>query len=117
VEPDVELPTLLDFPAPRLRGYSRESAVAEKLNAMFKHGRLNIRMKDYFDILLLEEHFAFDGSKLAEAIRATIRTPRDSATGRTGRTHRRVRRAAGQAGAVDRVPAQDPRDRCTGATR
>ena len=39
---------------------------------MFQHGRLNSRMKDYFDILLLGEHFAFDGSKLAEAIGATF---------------------------------------------
>ncbi|MCA8948550.1 MAG: nucleotidyl transferase AbiEii/AbiGii toxin family protein [Planctomycetes bacterium] len=71
-DPDVELPTLLDFPAPRLRGYSRETAIAEKLNAMFQHGRLNSRMKDYFDVLLLASHFAFDGGKLADAIRATF---------------------------------------------
>lgn len=71
-DPDVELPTLLDFPAPRLRGYSRETAIAEKLNAMFQHGRLNSRMKDYFDILLLARHFAFDGDKLATAIQATF---------------------------------------------
>lgn len=71
-ELEVELPTLLDFPPPRLRGYSRESAIAEKLNAMFQHGRLNSRMKDYFDILLLARHFTFDGGRLAAAIRATF---------------------------------------------
>ncbi len=31
----VELPTLLDFPAPVLQGYSRESAIAEKLHQWF----------------------------------------------------------------------------------
>ncbi|MBL8753749.1 MAG: nucleotidyl transferase AbiEii/AbiGii toxin family protein [Planctomycetes bacterium] len=71
-EQDVELPTLLDFPAPRVVGYSRETAIAEKLHAMFHHGRLNSRMKDYFDIGLLARCFAFDGAKLANAIRATF---------------------------------------------
>ena len=68
----VELPTLLDFPPARLRGYSRESAVAEKLHAMFQHGRLNSRLKDYFDIWLLSRNFLFDGEKLSRAIRETF---------------------------------------------
>lgn len=71
-DPDVELPTILDFPAPRLTGYRRETAIAEKLNAMFQHGRLNSRMKDYFDIGLLADAFDFEGAKLAGAIRATF---------------------------------------------
>lgn len=71
-EQDVELPTILAFPAPRLTGYSRETAIAEKLNAMFQHGRLNSRMKDYFDIGLLAGAFEFDGAKLARAILATF---------------------------------------------
>ncbi len=71
-EQDVELPTLLDFPPPRLVGYSRETAIVEKLNAMFQHGRLNSRMKDYFDIGLLARSFDFDGVRLADAIRATF---------------------------------------------
>lgn len=69
---DVELPTLLDFPAPRLHGYSRDSAVAEKLHAMVAHGRLNSRMKDYYDVLLLSRYFVFDGRRLAQAIRDTF---------------------------------------------
>jgi hypothetical protein len=72
IDPDVELPTLLDFPAPRLVGYSRETAIAEKLHAMFQHGRLNSRMKDYFDIGLLARGFAFEGAKLASAIQSTF---------------------------------------------
>lgn len=71
-EQDIELPTILDFPAPRLTGYSRETAIAEKLNAMFQHGRLNSRMKDYFDVGLLARAFDFEGAKLARAIRATF---------------------------------------------
>jgi predicted nucleotidyltransferase component of viral defense system len=71
-ETDIELPTILDFPPPRLTGYSRETAIAEKLNAMFQHGRLNSRMKDYFDIGLLSQHFEFSGAELARAIEATF---------------------------------------------
>lgn len=66
------LSPILDFPAPTLLGYSRETTIAEKLHAMFQHGRLNSRMKDYFDIGLLARHFAFDGGTLARAISTTF---------------------------------------------
>ena len=47
-EPEaLELPTLLDFPAPRLLCYSREASIAEKLETMVKFGMLNSRMKDF----------------------------------------------------------------------
>lgn len=69
---DTELPTILDFPAPRLLGYSRESAIAEKFEAMLKLGELNSRMKDFFDIWLLSRQFDFDGNNLAEAVRLTL---------------------------------------------
>ena len=67
-----ELPTLLDFPAPRLKCYSRESAIAEKFEAMVKLGILNSRMKDFYDIWLLARLFDFDGAILTEAIRQTF---------------------------------------------
>jgi hypothetical protein len=34
-------PTILDLPAPNLLGYSRETAVAEKFEAMVKVGAMN----------------------------------------------------------------------------
>ncbi len=67
-----DLPTMLNFPAPRLLCYSRESSIAEKLEAMVKLGMLNSRMKDFYDIWLLSRQFDFDGAKLAEAIRLTF---------------------------------------------
>ncbi len=67
-----ELPTMLDFPAPRLLCYSRESSIAEKLEAMVKLDVLNSRMKDFYDIWLLSRQFDFDGARLAEAIRLTF---------------------------------------------
>lgn len=67
-----ELPALLDMPAPRMLCYSRESAIAEKLEAMITLGALNSRMKDFYDIWLLSRQFEFDGTALAEAIRLTL---------------------------------------------
>lgn len=45
-----ELPTMLDSPAPRLLCYSRESTIAEKLEAMVKRGVLNSRMKAFYHL-------------------------------------------------------------------
>jgi len=69
----VRLPAILDFPPPELQGYSRESAIAEKLQIMVSMGEVNSRMKDFYDIWLLATHFDFDGSILAQAIRETFR--------------------------------------------
>ncbi|MBE1426530.1 hypothetical protein H4684_003196 [Desulfomicrobium macestii] len=68
-----EMPTMLDFPAPRLLCYSRESAIAEKFEAMVSLGALNSRMKDFYDIWLLSRQFDFIGKNLAEAIRLTFK--------------------------------------------
>ena len=67
-----ELPTILDYPAPRLLCYSRESAISEKFEAMLKLGELNSRMKDFYDIWLLCRQFEFEGNHLSEAIRLTL---------------------------------------------
>jgi len=67
-------PTILDLPAPRVRGYSRESTIAEKFEAMVKLGILNSRMKDFFDIWLMSRQFDFDGTILTEAITNTFST-------------------------------------------
>lgn len=67
-------PCLLDMPAPVLRCYARETVIAEKLSAIIKLGDINTRFKDYFDLLFLSEHFDFAGSRLREAIEATLKT-------------------------------------------
>jgi predicted nucleotidyltransferase component of viral defense system len=75
VEPGVEeinLPVLLDLPAPRLRAYARETVVAEKFQAMVVLGLANSRMKDYYDIWLLSRSYTFDGERLSRAIAATF---------------------------------------------
>jgi hypothetical protein len=73
-EPEMsDLPTMLNSPTPRLLCYSRESSIAEKLEAIVKLGVLNSRMKDFYDIWLLSRQFDFDGAKLTEAIRLTFK--------------------------------------------
>lgn len=72
-EPEIsEMPPILDFAAPNLLCYSRESAIAEKFEAMVKLGILNSRMKDFFDIWLLSRQFNFNGNDLAKAINLTF---------------------------------------------
>ena len=69
---EVDFPTLLDFPAPRLRAYPRETVAAEKLDAMVQLGLANSRMKDFYDLYVLSQSFDFDGVTLVKAIRATF---------------------------------------------
>ena len=69
---DIDFPTLLDFPAPQLRAYQRETVVAEKFEAMVQLGMANSRMKDFYDIQVLARDFDFDGKILSSAIRATF---------------------------------------------
>ena len=68
----IQYPTLLDFPAPELRGYTMESTIAEKLQAMVKLGVLNSRMKDFYDVWLLSKTFNFEGERLGKAVTKTF---------------------------------------------
>ena len=75
IEPGVEeinLPVMLDLPAPRLQAYPRETVVAEKFQAMVMLGLANTRMKDYYDIWILSRSHAFDAERLRRAIAATF---------------------------------------------
>jgi len=65
---------LLDFPAPHLQSYTRESMVAEKFEAMVKLGMLNTRMKDFFDVWSASQEFSFDGPTLCKAVKTTFGT-------------------------------------------
>jgi len=74
----ITYPALLDFPAPELSGYPRETVVAEKFQAMVYLRTLNSRMKDFYDVWLLASQYAFDGALLSKAIAATF-TNRETA--------------------------------------
>jgi len=75
LEPGAEIldyPSILGFPAPRLRAYARETVIAEKFQAMVALGRANSRMKDFYDIWILSRSFEFTDDRLARAIAATF---------------------------------------------
>jgi hypothetical protein len=69
----IHYPVILDLPEPHLMGYTYESVVAEKFEAMIKLGDSNSRMKDFYDVWLLSRKFDFVGTDLSEAIRKTFK--------------------------------------------
>jgi predicted nucleotidyltransferase component of viral defense system len=69
---EITFPVMLGMAAPKLRAYSRETVVAEKLEAIVKLGMLNSRFKDYFDLHYLAQKFPFDGALLAKSIAGTF---------------------------------------------
>jgi len=69
---DIELPVLLDQPAPNLRAYPYETVIAEKFQAMVVLGLANSRLKDFYDIWILAQTYAFKDDRLAQAIAATF---------------------------------------------
>jgi hypothetical protein len=73
---ELKFPTLLEFPAPHLSAYPKETVVAEKFEAIVKLGLANSRMKDFYDLLVLAQRFEFENATLAAAIQATFETRR-----------------------------------------
>jgi predicted nucleotidyltransferase component of viral defense system len=69
---EVTLPAILDLPAPRLRAYPKETVIAEKFQAMAVLAETNSRMKDFYDIWVMQSQFVFEGAQLAEAIKTTF---------------------------------------------
>jgi len=72
----ITYPTLLDFPAPRIRSCPHETVIAEKLQTVVARGIANSRMKDFFDLYVLSRDFAFEGETLTKALEATFRRRR-----------------------------------------
>ncbi len=67
------IPTQLpDFKAPTINTYSLETTVAEKLDAILSLMEFSSRMKDYYDIYYIANHFNFDGQVLVEALKKTF---------------------------------------------
>ncbi len=69
---EIELPVLLDQPAPNLRAYPYETVIAEKFQAMVTLGLANSRLKDFYDIWILAQTYVFKDDRLARAIAATF---------------------------------------------
>lgn len=69
---EIEFPVLLDFPAPKIKVYSIETAIAEKFEAIVSLQLQTSRMKDFYDILFFAEHYNFKKKTLIEAITTTF---------------------------------------------
>jgi nucleotidyltransferase AbiEii toxin of type IV toxin-antitoxin system len=88
---EVEFPALLDFPAPRLRAYPRETVVAEKLEATVKLGLANSRMKDFYDLAVMSRLFECSSSMAPSS--SARSGPRSNDAARHCRWRRRSRSA------------------------
>lgn len=72
-EPEVvQLPTLLDLPAPRLKAYPPEAVVAEKFEAVVKLGMIISRLKDFYDLWYILTQLSLPLPHLAAALSATF---------------------------------------------
>ncbi len=70
----MNFPVLLpEMPSPELFAYTPESAVAEKFEAIVSLGFATSRMKDFYDIYSLVNHYHFNANILKDAISATFK--------------------------------------------
>lgn len=65
-------PQLLNFGRPNLLGYSPESIIADKFEAMVSRDQSNTRLKDFYDIWILSSVRYFELFSLREAIKETF---------------------------------------------
>ena len=72
---EITFPVMLGMAAPKLRAYSRETVVAEKLEAIVKLGMLNSRFKDYFDLHYLRTEFLLRRRLAGEVHRGDVCPP------------------------------------------
>ena len=71
---EIEFPVILEMDAPRVKAYSLESSIAEKLEAIVKNGFLNSRYKDFYDIYVLSEKYPFHFEELQNAVKETFKS-------------------------------------------
>jgi predicted nucleotidyltransferase component of viral defense system len=67
-------PTILGMPAPSLKGYSKETVIAEKLHSIIYRGSANSRRKDFYDLWFMSQQLSFKGTLLQRAIKITFKT-------------------------------------------
>ena len=64
----IQYPTLLGMPEPTLWGYTLETVIAEKLEAIVKLALVNTRMKDFYDLWTILRHHEIQPDRLKVAI-------------------------------------------------
>lgn len=73
---EMSFPVLLDMECPLIYGYSIESVLAEKFEAIVSLGYANSRFKDFYDIYVILQSEKIDVELLQEAIVQTFRNRR-----------------------------------------
>ncbi|MBI3172909.1 MAG: nucleotidyl transferase AbiEii/AbiGii toxin family protein [Chloroflexi bacterium] len=70
----IEYPNILPgLKTVHMKGYPKESVVAEKFHAMTRFGDLNSRLKDFYDLWLMSATFEFDSLSLQKALETTFK--------------------------------------------
>ena len=69
---EMSFPVLLDMECPKIYGYSIESVLAEKFEAIVSLGYANSRFKDFYDIYVILQSEKIDAELLQEAIVQTF---------------------------------------------
>ena len=64
----IRYPTLLGMPEPSLWGYTLETVIAEKLEAIVKLALVNTRMKDFYDLWTILRHHEIQPDRLKVAV-------------------------------------------------
>lgn len=110
---DTSFPSLLGYPAPKVRSYAKETVIAEKLEAAVKLGMDNSRMKDFYDIWFLSRQFSFNRERLLSAIRATFERretglPAELPVAFTPRFFGQTEKARQWTGFIKRAKVDDP---------
>jgi predicted nucleotidyltransferase component of viral defense system len=71
---ELDYPTLIDLPSPKLMVYSLESSIAEKFEAIVKLNFQTSRMKDFYDIIFIASSKSFQCKSLKKALELTFNT-------------------------------------------
>ena len=100
----LDYPTMLDFPAPQLAGYSRESSIAEKFQAMVKLGALNSRMNDFYDVWFLSREFRLRRASSGGGYHHHLRHPAHTAGPRSKPLLGHLRFRSGESHTVEGLP-------------
>lgn len=69
---EMSFPVLLDMESPKIYGYSIESVLAEKFEAIISLGYANTRFKDFYDIYVILQSEKIDANLLTQAIVQTF---------------------------------------------
>lgn len=69
---EIEFPSILKMPSVNFRAYSRDTVIAEKVEAMVSLGYANSRMKDFYDVYTLSQKFYYDGTRLKNTMQSTF---------------------------------------------